>query len=143
MRKTKTDTEQSHFNCRCRERGITTTDLDALHLALKTACAKYDTSQIAREYVDHVMDIADGRKIYRFHVEEGTYYVVADCAGHPLTVLTQEMLAYYKATKKSKKAKRPPKLTTWQMRIKMGMSKGEAKTNDSRRIAKGRGIKNR
>lgn len=143
LNKNPDDVERSHFNIRCRERGITTTNLDALHRALKTACAKYNTSQIAREYVDHVMDIVAGRKIYRFHVEEGVYYVIVDCKGHPLTVLTQDMLAYYKATKKARKAKSAPKLTTWQMRIKMGMSKAEAKVGDSRRIAKGKGVKNR
>lgn len=94
-----------HFAARCRERGITETDPYVLADEIRQA-----VSMDGAGHMDRVMKTADGRgTIWRFSVPEGIFYAVVNNEGHPMTVLTQDMVRKKKwANKKRKKGHRRP-----------------------------------
>lgn len=85
----------SHFNQRCRERGITTTDLDTLLYGICWAVEK------GRDDIcEKVLTYRDGR-YWRFRCPDGVFYAVTGLKDpRPRTVITQEMLRKKKWAKK-------------------------------------------
>lgn len=94
----------SHFNERCRERGIVKTDPDRLFEDIRRAVRMHEQGQ-EQDVVELVMvnEAADGR-IWRFFCEDGIFYAVTPVKGRrPMTVLTQKMVASKKAASKARK----------------------------------------
>lgn len=94
----------SHFNQRCRERGIVQTCPDKLFEAIRRAVKAYDRGE-PTDFVELVManEAADSR-IWRFFCDDGIFYAVTPMDGQrPMTILTQKMVAAKKAALKARK----------------------------------------
>lgn len=90
-----THAEGSHFNQRCRERGIVTTDLAKLHAGLRWAIQNG-----RQDLVRFVMTLEDV-DYWRFSCPDGLFYCLTK-HGHsnPMTVMTQEMMRHKKWVRK-------------------------------------------
>ena len=87
-----------HFNQRCAERGITTTDADALYDALVLAVAGQRD-----DLAEFVMRSEDGEgEFWRFRCADGIFYALIK-GGRPVTIYTQRMINSVKWKRKAKK----------------------------------------
>ncbi|KEP68828.1 hypothetical protein DL1_08635 [Thioclava dalianensis] len=87
---------------RARERGITSVDGLTLVRAIERAIRAKDD-----KLVERVMPAAGGGFIYRFRVPvEGIFYAISEEHGRVRTIITQEMLRYYKRRRRFSKKKR-------------------------------------
>lgn len=121
-----------HFAQRCAERGITRTNPATLKADLSRAIPMaLGGCLIAQRFVEHVIDAPNGAGVWRFRVLDGVFYAVVHL-GHPRTVLTQEMLARFKAHRRGQRV--TPRL--WDYLRDMGLSASEIKQGRVRSLAK-------
>jgi hypothetical protein len=95
---------ETHFNARCRERGITSTDPDLIFRGIKWAIER------GRDDLCKMVMRTKAGRFWRFRCPEGIYYVVTgENDTNPRTVLTQDMMRNKKyAKKKAKKGQQRP-----------------------------------
>ena len=91
-----------HFIERCRERGLSDVAEELRDALVRALRLLKDGSPIAGDLIEHVFDLpthgkCKAKAIYRFQVGETRYYAVVVNHSIPVTVLTQDMLAYYRA----------------------------------------------
>jgi len=86
-------TAKSHFNQRCKERGIVNTDIDDLFQRLRFA-AQNGRDDLIEKVLEH-----DGGAFYRFRCEDGIFYAyMVNC--YPVTIYTQKMMRAAKFARK-------------------------------------------
>lgn len=94
-----TDYSATHFNLRCRERGIVKSDLDLLHRGLRWAIeqGRDDLCEMVLKYKDV--------RYWRFRCPDGIFYAVTgENDNQPRTVVTQSILRKKKwAAKRNRK----------------------------------------
>lgn len=90
----------SHFNERCRERGITRTDPGILFEAIASSVREHDKGRY-QERVEYVFTHNEGR-FFRFRCEDGIFYAVVPTDGvRPVTVFTQAMMRAKRRARKT------------------------------------------
>lgn len=120
-----------HFAQRCVERGIHSVAPNALRAEIEAAVLACMAGTGNGDFVEHVMDLRDDTAIWRFRVQEGVFYAIVGTVPriNTRTVITQDMLAGYKAQRKRHISTRDFKL----MRD-MGLSVKASKRRDFRKV---------
>lgn len=86
---------QSHFGQRAQARGITSVPGDVLHWVIRWAvCAG------RADFVEFVFSHDNGKKFYRFRVDEGMFYALIGQGCSPVTVYTAQMIRQERARRK-------------------------------------------
>lgn len=121
-----------HFAQRCAERGIHQVEPGLLRAELTRAVSQaLGGCLIAQRFVEHVIDAPNGAGVWRFRVVEGVFYAVVHL-GRPRTVLTQDMVARFKAYRRGRKIS--PR--EWEYLRDMGLSASEIKQGRARSLSK-------
>ena len=119
-----------HFAQRCAERGINRTSSATLKADLARAVPlALGGCLIAQRFVEHVIDAPNGAGVWRFRVAEGVFYAVVHL-GFPRTVITQDMLARFKALRRGQRLS--PRM--WDYWRDMGLSASEIKQGKPRSL---------
>ncbi len=99
----------NHFQKRCRERGITKTDVDKLNKGLKWA-KENERYDLIEEVISD-----DDAAFYRFKCQDGIFYALfKPCTTWPITVYDKAMMDRMKSMKRKPKAKRRSTRKHWQ-----------------------------
>lgn len=93
------DTRGNHFIQRCHDRGlghVAVEVYEALRLALQ---AMREGRHKDGDFIQHVFDLPgdEPRAIYRFRAGGGIFYAVVANQCAPITLITADMLTYYRA----------------------------------------------
>lgn len=121
-----------HFAQRCAERGIRQTPAAVLKADLAQAVPQaLGGCLVAQRFVEHVVDAPNGAGVWRFRVAEGVFYAVVHL-GHPRTVITQDMLARFKAHRRGRRV--TP--AEWAYLRDLGLSASEIKQGKPRSLIK-------
>lgn len=122
-----------HFAQRCAERGIASVAPDVLRADIERSVIATMAGRDDGGFVEHVLELRDDAAIWRFRVSEGVFYaiVATEPRVHARTVITQEMLASYKARRKGVRT-----IFEFKTMRALGLSVKAAKRRNFRKLAR-------